>query len=1034
LPAPEVSLVIPTRGKLDLLKQCLSTVGRTCGHRAVELIIVEHDTTEVGDWIRSDQAKNRNEWLYIHAPEPQSYSSLNNLGVAKANAKYVWLLNNDVLVEPGCLDKMIQVLDEKPEVGIVGAKLLFPERTIQHLGVIFNAYGVPRHLGWSKPDGPEYEPSQRSGYFDSVTFACALIRKDLWDKLGGLDTDYYFNYEDVDFCLRAREAGFRCYVTHEATAIHLEGQSLDMRKTAKHSVMANLAVLRDKWIFNGRLEKVLGIPIQREFGPLHSERRNLAFFPAGKDAGISWWRIELPAAKLAAKKLANIHIFHAQTPQEELTQLMSRADLAVWQGFFNESVKRMAALGPARGFPLIYEYDDHPVYLSPYAQAYRSLGTVEVQIRMKDGEEIWLWRDGEHGFDLELNRQNRQRQLEIMSLSDAMTTTTESLASYFRTLNRSVYTLPNCIDFDYYKAPADLYIRKPGPIRIGYHGGDNHWHDVSTIGPALTKYVNTHDVRFVNLGHFYKGPFKGIDMNKVEELGWVHVAAFPWRLAAAGLDIGLVPLAPHHLPETRFNQFKCVVGDTRVVTQRGVKRIADVSLNPDGKVWQELAFKPIADIVRYAEAPTIRVRTRRGYEIEATPQHRIRSQGRFVEMQSLTRGDHVDLSFFEFAEVPQYTVTGPLLLTKKLDTITLGDLDEALLPKITIGTDWARFLGLMLGDGCFNSRLCVGVSCDAQDRGVIDWLMRFGRSVGLRPVEQRHPIRRCTNVSFRSRNLVWLLTERLGMAEGLGRYKKLRVPEAIWRSPKPVVAAFLSGLFEADGHVSYKSSCIRLSSKSEILMREVQILLLGFGILSDVCSSFNRVYRKTYWYLGLSREAADGFGTSIGFISSRKRDEMIRLIAKAHSNRFRPNKLSDEIVHLQPGIAAVHDLNVPDGSCYFANGFVSHNSDIKWLEYSALRWPSLIQAGTDPYSNCVDGENALTYATEEEFTEKLDALVKDVELRKRLGDRAHDWVREHRNLDKEIHRWLDAYEQVIRDTPIPEAEEARGPRAVAEGS
>ncbi len=662
---PDISLVIPTRGKLDLLKQCLATVGRTCKHKAIELIIVEHDTTVVGNWLKSDELRNREDWTYVHAPEPQSYSSLNNLGAAKATAPYLWLLNNDVLLEPGCLDKMLQVLEEKPDVGIVGAKLLFPERTIQHIGVIFNGYGVPRHLGWGKPDGPEYEPSQRSDYFDSVTFACALIRKSLWDDLGGLDTDYYFNYEDVDFCLRAREKGWRSFVPYDAVAIHFEGQSLDMRKTEKHSVMSNLKILRDKWIFNGRMSRALGVLIQREFGPLHTERRNLAFFPAGKDAGISWWRIELPAAKLASLKLANVHIFHAQTPQDELTELMSRADLAVWQGFFNESIKRIAALGPARGFPMIYEYDDHPVYLSPYAQAYRGLGTREVQIRAKDGQEMWLWRDGEHGFDMELNRQNRQRQLEIMSLCDAMTTTTEPLASYFRTLNPNVYTVPNCIDFDYYKPLSEFYERKPGPVRIGWWGGDNHWHDVSQIGPALTKYVNEHDVRFVVLGHFYKGPFKGIDRNKVEELGWVNVNAFPWRLTAAALDVVLIPLAPHHLPETRFNQFK---------------------------------------------------------------------------------------------------------------------------------------------------------------------------------------------------------------------------------------------------------------------------------------------------------------------------------------------------------------------------------SDIKWLEASALKWPSLVQAGVEPYKNCIDGENSLTYVSAEEFTEQLDRLVKDAELRNVLANRAYDWVREYRNLDKMVHRWLEVYEQVIDNTPIPEADEPAKSNAVAEGA
>jgi len=553
---PVVSVLIATRGKLPMLKNCLSSLKEGLEGIDAEVVIVEHETAEAGPYVHQKYPGYKI-FSLTNEEIDHSFSTINNFAAKQSTGKYLWLLNNDVFVRKDTLAEMLKVMEEKPDVGIVGAKLLHPSREIQHVGVIFNAHGTPYHVAYQRRDGPETPQSQRSEYFDAVTFACVLIRREVWEALGGLDIDYYWNYDDVDFCLRARAIDYRCYVTHKAVATHLESQSANHRQSGKHGVIVNLKIFQEKWLLNNRLEEVTGHPVEKRFGPIKFDLLNLAFFPGGKGAGIAWWRMDIVGRKILEKRLANVRFIHGDAPEAMVMGVIDRADVTIWQSHCSESVKMLASFGKNRSFRMIYEYDDHPIHLSPWSDAYRGLGTREIQMTAADDSTAWLWRDGENGFDLNKNREQRLRHMEIMSLCDALTTTTQPLAEYFRTINRNVYLLPNCIDFAQYAPMKELFERrKDGPVRIGWWGGDNHWHDIAAIGPWLTRYVNDRDVRLVLLGAFYKGPLRGIDLNKVEEHPWVHVEAFPWRLAAAGLDLAVIPLANPTLPDMKFNAFK----------------------------------------------------------------------------------------------------------------------------------------------------------------------------------------------------------------------------------------------------------------------------------------------------------------------------------------------------------------------------------------------------------------------------------------------------------------------------------------------
>jgi len=559
----KVTVIIPARKKAALTRQCLKSIRSSGAYEQAELdvIVIEQGGQEskiIVDRDFPDAAR------WMEAGDDWNFSQMNNAAAKESTGDYLLLLNNDTICRWDFLKEMLRVMDEHPEVGIVGAKLLFLDGRIQHIGVAFSSAGVPYHMCWGRQDDGTVAAAIRDDYYDAVTFACALIRRSVWDELQGLDEIYHFNFDDVDFCLRAREAGYRCMVAHKAILVHLEGQTIGTRirdkdAVEKHGLVPNLKIFIGRWLKDKRFSKATGLPLDANATSIRHDRMNLAFIPQGKDVGVPWWRVERPARMLAKLGLANVQMLYPEQGTDRLIAALENADVAVFQGFCSEWVWRIASMGPKRNFKMVYDYDDHPLHISPFAQAYRYFGTQEIKIRKGD-QESWLWRDGEGHFDIARNMENRQRQLEIFHMVDLVTTSTPPLYRYFKTLNPNVVLLPNQVDFDVYQTPLLRWQRKMhpsvAPLCIGWHGGDNHFHDVETIGRPLTEFANANKVEICLFGAYYRGAFRGIQEGKIREEEWVHVEAFPYKLAGIGIDVAVIPLANPSDPMMRFNEFK----------------------------------------------------------------------------------------------------------------------------------------------------------------------------------------------------------------------------------------------------------------------------------------------------------------------------------------------------------------------------------------------------------------------------------------------------------------------------------------------
>lgn len=544
---PKVTVIVPTRGKPAFVLQAVKTLFLSGAADVADLdvVIIEGGGEESKAIIDKHFADKPVRWM--KAEDDWSFSEINNAAAATSSADFLLLLNNDTIARQGFLKAMLDGMVARPKIGIVGAKLVYPDGALQHIGVAFRSDGLPHHFGYKKADDGSFAPATRDDYSDAVTFACALIRKPLWEDIGGLDPAYFFNYEDVDFCLKAREKGWRCLLAHNAVLTHLEGASGDVRQTQKHSTWRNLKILRDRWIATGRLEKAIGTKIQKHAASLRDDKLNIAFIPSARGAGVPWWRSELPAKKLAALNLANIVSLYGDLDPSKNLEAISNADVIWIQGHTAEWMVKMVQQFATRPFAVIYDYDDHPMHISPLAQAYRFFGTQEIELEGDSGR-FWLWRDGENGFDIARNMEHRERQHLLFSSAEMVSTTTVPMHQYLKTLNPNVVMLPNSIDFDIWRPVDGVYRRVDGPVRIGWHGGDNHFHDIVTVGPWLVEFVNSHDVELVLFGAYYRSALTGIDPAKVIEEDWVHVEAFPYKLATLGIDIGLVPLADPNKP------------------------------------------------------------------------------------------------------------------------------------------------------------------------------------------------------------------------------------------------------------------------------------------------------------------------------------------------------------------------------------------------------------------------------------------------------------------------------------------------------
>lgn len=219
-----VSIIIPTRATRGMIKTCIETLRQLTAYRNYEIVCIENIPPEDADW--RDWLRVNADWV-VSTEEPFNWSRFNNLAAEQASGDFLLFLNDDIeIVEPDWLDTLLEHA-QRPEVGVVGPRLLYPDRRVQHAGMFLAALGQGRHaFRYAKEDDPVYFGLARTTRnVIAVTGACLMVRRSTFDALGQFDEAHGVINNDLDFCLRAWESGLVNIFTPHGSLIHHEAVS-----------------------------------------------------------------------------------------------------------------------------------------------------------------------------------------------------------------------------------------------------------------------------------------------------------------------------------------------------------------------------------------------------------------------------------------------------------------------------------------------------------------------------------------------------------------------------------------------------------------------------------------------------------------------------------------------------------------------------------------------------------------------------------------------------------------------------------------
>lgn len=273
---PLVSIVIPNKDHIDDLDKCVRSLFNVNTYKNIEVIIVENNSTQKETFEYYDSIQK--EYFDVRVLMWKSgfnYSAINNFGVKEAKGDYILLLNNDTeMIAPDSISDMLGYC-MRPDVGIVGAKLLYPDGTIQHAGVIIGLGGIAGHA-FIGLDANQYGYMSRaylSSDYSAVTAACLMISKDIYNEVGGLCEEYAVAFNDVDFCMKVRSKGYLVVYDAFSQWYHYESKSRGYEDTEEKQLRfkGEIETFKSKW----QKELDEGDPFYNRNFPLNTESYTL---------------------------------------------------------------------------------------------------------------------------------------------------------------------------------------------------------------------------------------------------------------------------------------------------------------------------------------------------------------------------------------------------------------------------------------------------------------------------------------------------------------------------------------------------------------------------------------------------------------------------------------------------------------------------------------------------------------------------------------------------------------------------------------
>jgi GT2 family glycosyltransferase len=249
---PLVSIIIPTRDGLEILRRCVDSILAKTTYARYEILVVDNQSCDPAALAYLREIAGNPAVRVLPFDQPFNFSAINNFAAGEARGELLCLLNNDTeVITPDWLEEMVGNLMQD-QVGVVGAKLFYPDGSVQHAGDTVGPGGCANHLhnGIARDDPGYCNRAAVAQDLSAVTAACLLTRRDLYLKLGGLDARWLkVAFNDVDYCLRVRAAGWRVVWTPHAELYHHESVSRGKNNTWRKILRSELevAVMCRRW-------------------------------------------------------------------------------------------------------------------------------------------------------------------------------------------------------------------------------------------------------------------------------------------------------------------------------------------------------------------------------------------------------------------------------------------------------------------------------------------------------------------------------------------------------------------------------------------------------------------------------------------------------------------------------------------------------------------------------------------------------------------------------------------------------------------
>lgn len=249
---PLVSILIPNKDQKESLKKCLDSIFKKSTYTNYEIIIVENNSKEQETFAYYKELEKLPRVRVVYWPDTFNYSAINNFGEKEARGDFLLFLNNDVeVINPRWLEEMLGNCQRK-EVGIVGAKLYYPDDTIQHAGTIIGIGGIAGHAFLNMP-------RSRTGYLhkaslqmnlSAVTAACMMMKRSVFEEIGGFEEKLAVAFNDVDLCLRTVQAGYLVVYNPRVELYHYESKSRGSEDSEEkvRRFQSEIEFMRTRWI------------------------------------------------------------------------------------------------------------------------------------------------------------------------------------------------------------------------------------------------------------------------------------------------------------------------------------------------------------------------------------------------------------------------------------------------------------------------------------------------------------------------------------------------------------------------------------------------------------------------------------------------------------------------------------------------------------------------------------------------------------------------------------------------------------------